>query len=89
MILALQFGKALLGSKAFRYVMAGFLAIASWSIWLARHDAKVEKAAVTQIDTGAKKLTAEAVKAAAAAQQPGSIERLRKRWCVDCNEGKK
>lgn len=84
MILALQFGKALLGSKAFRYVMAGFIAIASWSIWLARHDAKVEKAVVTQIDTGAKKLTAEAVKAAEAAQQPGSFQRLKKRYCSDC-----
>lgn len=84
MILALQFGKALLGSKAFRYVMAGFIAIASWSIWLARHDAKVEKAAVTQIDTQSNKLTAEAVKAREPASKPGSTERLLKKYCGDC-----
>lgn len=86
MILALQFGKALLGSKAFRYVMAGFIAIASWSIWLARHDAKVEKAVVMQIDTGAKKLTAEAIKASEAANKPGSAERLKAKYCVDCRD---
>lgn len=84
----LGFGKALLGSKPFLYALAGFLAIVGWQTWLARHDHKVESAAVGKIDTQSKKLTIEAIKAREPAKQPGSAERLKTRWCVDCGGSK-
>jgi hypothetical protein len=78
------FGKALLGSKPFLCGMAGLLAIIGWQTWLRTHDARVEKAAVTNIDTQARKKTTEALKARAPASKPGSEDRLKQRFCIDC-----
>ena len=84
----LGFGKALLGSKPFLYALAGFLAIVGWSTWLHRHDAKVATVAVEKIDKQARKKTTEAIKARAPANMPGSEDRLRQRFCIDCGGGK-
>lgn len=80
----LGFGKALLGSKPFRYALAGFLALVGWHTWMAKHDDRVATTAVEKIDTQARKKTVEAVKAREPAFQPGSPERLKQKFCRDC-----
>jgi len=84
----LGFGKALMGSKPFCYALAGFLAIVGWSTWLARHDDKVETVAVEKIDKQARKKATEAIKARAPANMPGSEDRLKQRFCIDCGGAK-
>lgn len=76
---------ALLGSKAVRWAVLGFSIVLAYQIWLSYfHDAKVRARALEQVDSQARELTANAKRAAAPASQPGSPERLRKRWCRDC-----
>lgn len=84
MIPVLGFGKALWGSKPFRYALAGFLALVGWNTWLAKRDAKVATTAVQKIDTQARTKATEAIKAREPAYQPGSAERLRAKFCRDC-----
>jgi hypothetical protein len=84
----LGFGKALIGSKPFLYALAGFLALVGWNVWIWKHDAKVEKAAVENIDKQARKKTTEAIKARAPAAMPGSEDRLKQRFCIDCGGAK-
>lgn len=79
-----RFFWALLGSKAMLYSVVLLAVLAGGRVWLWQHDSKVSDKAVQKIDTQAKVLTKEAVKAREAANKPGSDERLRKTFCRDC-----
>lgn len=71
-------------SKPFRWAAGGFIVVTAYNIWIWQHDRKVSERAVMKIDTQAKELTKQAVKAREPASQPGSAERLKARYCVDC-----
>lgn len=79
-----QFGKALIGSKPFLYALGVLGAVVSWNLWLGNHDSGVAERALTKVDSQAKELTTEAVKAREPASEPGSAERLRRNFCRDC-----
>jgi hypothetical protein len=82
--LGLQFGKALLGSKPFLYALGVLGAVVSWNLWIGAHDSRVTERALTKVDSQAKELTTEAVKAREPASEPGSAERQKRVWCRDC-----
>jgi hypothetical protein len=70
-------------------VVAGLAALAMFGAWLWRHDAKVEARVETKIITQAKEAgkvaNAKATKAHDAAKRPGAAERVRSKYCADCN----
>lgn len=82
--LGLQFGKALLGSKPFLYALGVLGAVVAWNVWLGAHDSRVADRALVKVDSQAKALTTEAIKAREPASEPGSAERLKKSFCRDC-----
>jgi hypothetical protein len=70
-------------------VVAAVATVALFGAWLWRHDAKVEARVETKIHTEAKeagkKAHAKASKAHRAAERPGAAERVRSKYCADCN----
>lgn len=77
-----------LAVPAVRYAAAALGVVAIFSLWLWRHDAKIEARAEAKViersvEAG-KKANAEAGKAHDAAARPGAAERLRKSACRDC-----
>jgi hypothetical protein len=70
-------------------VVAGLAALALFTGWLWRHDAKVEARAETKVIERSKEAgkvaNAKAQKAHARAAEPGAAERVLKRFCRDCD----
>jgi uncharacterized protein (DUF697 family) len=70
-------------------VVAGLAAVALFTGWLWRHDARVAERVETKIITKAKEAgkvaNAKATKAHDAARRPGAAERVRSKYCADCN----
>jgi hypothetical protein len=76
-------------TKIGKGVVAIVAAGALFGTWLWRHDAKVEARVETKIITKAKEAgkvaNAKAKKAHDAASAPGSADRVRSKYCADCN----
>jgi hypothetical protein len=76
-------------TKLGKGLVAFVAAAALFGTWLWRHDAKVEARVETKIITEAKdagkKANAKASKAHRAAEQPGAADRVRSKYCADCN----
>lgn len=76
-------------TKLGKVIVAGVAAVALFTGWLWRHDAKIEARVETKIIERAKdagvKANDEAEKVHTAAAKPGAAERLRKSSCRDCN----
>lgn len=66
-------------------IAAGVLAsLLAFKTWMVVHDAKVRKDVVVKIERKTDEVVKKAVSAQRRADEPGSADRLRKRYCPDC-----
>lgn len=83
-MIAIQFLWALWGSKPARYAAIALAALLGAKAWIWSHDNKVKEEAFRRVNEQAAVITDQAVKARESANRPGSADRLRKKYCLDC-----
>lgn len=80
---------AFLATRAGQAVAIAIAVVLAFLVFLARHDAKVEKRAEVKIvqrsEAKGKENAANAAKAHAAARAPGAADRLHREACRDCD----
>ena len=75
---------ALCASRVLQVALVGLVGFSGWQIWLVAHDQKVKAKYVAAINQQSKAIAIKSGAARQAAAEPGSVDRLRARYCGDC-----
>lgn len=84
MIALLKLWTVFRASRPLKIAAAVLASLVAFKSWMLVHDSRVRKDVVTKIERKTDEAVSKAVAAQRRADQPGSSDRLRKRYCSDC-----